>query len=158
MRKAALFLALAVALTIAHNVPTYADASQQGCISSDYRAAGCVNPNTPTANVPEPGTLGLLGLGLVSVGGWAIVLRRERPKPAKLAAGRQFRVPPCWMKASGLKSKWAENILDCSQNTEPLEFRHPYTMSTLRGGLPLLSLSKTSSKVKRRPSHTQRPS
>jgi hypothetical protein len=78
VKKAALLLALAVALTTLHNVPAYADASQQGCISSNYRAAGCVNPNDPPANVPEPGDLALLAVGLAAIGGMAIFRRRRQ--------------------------------------------------------------------------------
>lgn len=68
-------LALAVALVAVPRIPTYADASQQGCESSGGRAAGCSNA---PVNVPEPGTSALLAFGLAAVGGLALVLGMKR--------------------------------------------------------------------------------
>jgi hypothetical protein len=74
MKKVTLLLALAVAVVALHGVPVFADASQTGCINSNYKAAGCVAPST----VPEPGSLSLLATGLVAVGGLAVAFRRKR--------------------------------------------------------------------------------
>jgi hypothetical protein len=59
--------------------PVYGDASENGCEHSQGRAAGCSNdPNKPTANVPEPGTLALVVAGIIGLGGAAYLLTRKR--------------------------------------------------------------------------------
>jgi hypothetical protein len=75
MKKMSLLLALAVALVALPKVPAYADASQQGCESSDGQAAGC---SSDPVSVPEPGSFALLATGMAAVGSLAIVRRRKR--------------------------------------------------------------------------------
>ena len=76
MKKISLVLALAVALIALPKVPAYADASENGCLHSDGKAAGCsaVDP----VSAPEPGSFVLLAAGLAAVGGLAVILRRRR--------------------------------------------------------------------------------
>ena len=53
-------------------MPAFADASPQGCTSSDGKAAGCAT------TAPEPGSLGLLAAGILVVGVGAAIVRRRR--------------------------------------------------------------------------------
>jgi hypothetical protein len=75
MKRISLLLALAVALVGFSGAPAYADASQNGCEHSDYRAAGCTQD---PVGVPEPGSFALLAVGLVTLGGLAVAFGRKR--------------------------------------------------------------------------------
>ena len=74
MKKAVLVMAVAFALW--NTAPAHADASPNGCLHSDGRAAGCTDPTTPTS-VPESSSFVLLASGLVALGGLALVTRKR---------------------------------------------------------------------------------
>jgi hypothetical protein len=82
-----LLLATILGVTLLAPALVRADASEQGCKSSDGKAAGCDNgwknwkqdkDNKDTATVPEPGIGILVGSGLLVLGG--IVLLRRKPQ------------------------------------------------------------------------------
>ena len=70
--------ALAILLGITFLAPALvrADASEQGCKSSDDKAKGCKGDPAPTA-MPEPGVAILVGSGLLALGG-LVALRRKQ--------------------------------------------------------------------------------
>ena len=71
--------ALAILLGVMFLAPALvrADASEQGCKSSDDKAKGCKgDPNSPTT-MPEPGVAILVGSGLLALGG-LVALRRKQ--------------------------------------------------------------------------------
>lgn len=79
MKKILGVLGIAVIVAGLSVAPVYGDASENGCEHSQGRAAGCSNdPNKPTANVPEPGTLALAVAGIIGIGGAAYLLTRKR--------------------------------------------------------------------------------
>jgi hypothetical protein len=54
-----------------------ADASEQGCKSSDDRAKGCTKDATDPTTVPEPGIAILTGSGLLALGGLVLLRRKQ---------------------------------------------------------------------------------
>ena len=71
-----LLLATIVSVTLLAPALVRADASQQGCTSSDDKAKGCKkDPST----VPEPGIAILVASGILAVGGIAVLRRRQQP-------------------------------------------------------------------------------
>lgn len=82
-----LLLATILGVTLLAPALVRADASEQGCKSSDGKAAGCDNgwknwkegkDKNDVATVPEPGIGILVGSGLLALGG--IVLLRRKPQ------------------------------------------------------------------------------
>jgi hypothetical protein len=67
----ALFLGLS-------SVSAYGDASATGCLHSDDRAAGCSDAPADPVSAPEPSSLAMLVLGLVTVSGVGVALGRKR--------------------------------------------------------------------------------
>ena len=70
-------LVLSTILGVALLAPVMAraDASQQGCASSDDKAKGCKkDPST----VPEPGIALLAGAGILVLGGIAVLRRKQQ--------------------------------------------------------------------------------
>jgi len=77
MKKIGLALFLSAALLAP--ALARADASQQGCESSNYKAKGCKKGPT---SMPEPGIAILVGSGLLALGG-LVVLRRKAQATSK---------------------------------------------------------------------------
>ena len=88
MKKLPLLLAVGVVFFGLSTIPAYGDASATGCLHSDNRAAGCsahpqgkqdlVTPGDPVS-APEPSSLAMLVLGMVTVSGVGVTLGRKRP-------------------------------------------------------------------------------
>ena len=74
MKKLCLFVASLFVVLMLSCMPSFADASANGCQDSDDRASGCSDPTT----APEPGSLGLLAAGILAVGVGAAIVRRRR--------------------------------------------------------------------------------
>jgi hypothetical protein len=78
VRMKSLFLAAILAVTLLAPALARADASEQGCKSSDDRAKGCTKGSTSDpASVPEPGVAILAGSGLLALGGLAALRRKQ---------------------------------------------------------------------------------
>lgn len=81
-----LVLATILSVTLLAPAMARADASEQGCKSSDGKAKGCDSwknwkqgkDSKDPATVPEPGIGMLVGSGLLALGG--IVLLRRKPQ------------------------------------------------------------------------------
>jgi hypothetical protein len=71
-------LLLATILSVMLLAPALAraDASPQGCTSSDNKAKGC--DKDPAATVPEPGLAILVASGILAVGGIAVLRRKQQ--------------------------------------------------------------------------------
>jgi hypothetical protein len=72
-------IALATMLGVMFLTPALvrADASEKGCKNSDGQAKGCKgDPDSPTT-MPEPGIAILVGSGLLALGGF-VALRRKQ--------------------------------------------------------------------------------
>jgi hypothetical protein len=82
IRMKSLFLAAILAVTLLTPALARADASEQGCMSSDDRAKGCTKGSTSSdpASVPEPGVAILAGSGLLALGGLAVLRRKQESK------------------------------------------------------------------------------
>jgi len=78
MRKLCLLVASLLAGLMLSSIPTFADASQNGCEHSDGKANGCSSDPAPATTAPEPGSLALLATGILVIGGSAAVLWRRR--------------------------------------------------------------------------------
>src|ERR1700752_537979 len=70
-----LLLAMILSVTLLAPALARADASQQGCTSSDNKAKGC---DKDPATVPEPGIAILVASGILAVGGIALLRRRQQ--------------------------------------------------------------------------------
>lgn len=70
-------LLLVTILSVTLLAPTLAraDASEQGCTSSDDKAKGC---KKDPATVPEPGIAILVGSGILALGGIAVLRRKQQ--------------------------------------------------------------------------------
>jgi len=88
MKKLPLLLAVGVVFFGLSSVSAYGDASATGCLHSDNRAAGCsAHPqgkeDLATAgdpvSAPEPSSLAMLVLGLVTMSGVGVALGRKQP-------------------------------------------------------------------------------
>lgn len=89
-----LLLATILSITLLAPALARADASEQGCKSSDGKAKGCEQKtwggwknwddkdkkvkNDPTS-MPEPGIGVLVGSGLLALGGIAVLRRKQQP-------------------------------------------------------------------------------
>jgi len=70
-----LLLATILSVTLFAPALARADASPQGCESSDGKAKGCVKD---PATVPEPGLAILVASGILAVGGIAMLRRKQQ--------------------------------------------------------------------------------
>jgi hypothetical protein len=68
-----LILAMIVGVALLTPALARADASPQGCKSSDDKAKGCKDDPSP---VPEPGIAILVGSGVLALGGFALMRRK----------------------------------------------------------------------------------
>lgn len=70
--------ALAILLGVTFLAPALvrADASEQGCKSSDDKAKGC--KGDPPTTMPEPGIGILVGSGLLALGGLVALRRKQK--------------------------------------------------------------------------------
>jgi hypothetical protein len=76
MKKLLSLLGMGVVFLGLSSVSAYGDASPMGCQQSDGRAAGCSAGDPVSA--PEPSSLAMLVLGLVTVSGVGVALGRKR--------------------------------------------------------------------------------
>ncbi|HTP45067.1 MAG TPA: PEP-CTERM sorting domain-containing protein [Candidatus Acidoferrum sp.] len=74
MKKIALVMLFSATLLVP--ALARADASQQGCESSDGKAKGCTKDPT---TAPEPGIAILVGSGLLALAGFAALRRKIQP-------------------------------------------------------------------------------
>jgi hypothetical protein len=74
MKKTAITLALGFVLFVAvpGTVSVWADASPNGCLHSNNRAAGC-----SVVHTPEPSSLAMLAIGLAATGAFFVFGRRK---------------------------------------------------------------------------------
>jgi LPXTG-motif cell wall-anchored protein len=70
-----LLLTAVLGVTLLAPAMARADASEQGCESSDGKAKGCTKD--PTA-MPEPGIAILAGSGLLALGGFVLLRRKQQ--------------------------------------------------------------------------------